>query len=101
MDDYRAALTRREAMRVAFEALHGEVDAALTLSAPGPAPVGLSSTGDPIFNVAATALRVPALSLPLMQVDGMPVGLQLIGFAGGERSLSAYAQWLIDFEKKN
>jgi Asp-tRNA(Asn)/Glu-tRNA(Gln) amidotransferase A subunit family amidase len=101
MDDYRAALTRREAMRVAFEALHGEVDALVTLSAPGPAPVGLGSTGDPTFNVAATALRVPALSLPLMQVEGMPVGLQLIGFAGGERALSAYAQWLMDFAGKH
>jgi Asp-tRNA(Asn)/Glu-tRNA(Gln) amidotransferase A subunit family amidase len=100
MDDYRAALTRREAMRIAFEALHGEVDALLTLSAPGPAPVGLGSTGDPVFNVAATALRVPALSLPLLQVDGMPVGVQLIGFAGGERPLSAYAQWLMEFEGK-
>jgi len=99
-DDYQAALTRREAMRVAFEALHGEVDAVVTLSAPGPAPVGLGSTGDPVFNVAATALRVPALSLPLMTVDGMPVGVQFIGFAGGERSLSAYAGWVMELETR-
>jgi Asp-tRNA(Asn)/Glu-tRNA(Gln) amidotransferase A subunit family amidase len=100
MDDYRAALTRRDAMRVAYDALHGEVDAVLTLAAPGPAPVGLNSTGDPTFNVAATALRVPALSLPLMTVDKMPVGLQIIGFAGGERALSAYARWVMEVEAK-
>jgi Asp-tRNA(Asn)/Glu-tRNA(Gln) amidotransferase A subunit family amidase len=101
MDDYRAALVRRDAMRVALDALRGDVDALVTLSAPGPAPVGLGSTGDPIFNVPATALRVPALSLPLMRVAGMPVGLQMIGFAGGERALSAYAQWVMDFEAKH
>jgi Asp-tRNA(Asn)/Glu-tRNA(Gln) amidotransferase A subunit family amidase len=98
MDDYRAMLMRREAMRAAFEPLHGEVDALVTLAAPGPAPVGLNSTGDPAINIAATALRVPALSLPLMQVDALPVGLQLIGFAGEERMLSAYAQWMLEME---
>jgi Asp-tRNA(Asn)/Glu-tRNA(Gln) amidotransferase A subunit family amidase len=46
----------------------------------------------------ATALRVPAVSLPLMQVEGMPVGVQLIGFAGGEAALSAYAQHLLDLK---
>lgn len=101
MDDYHAALVRRDAMRVAFDDLRGEVDAFVTLSAPGPAPVGLGSTGDPTFNVAATALRVPALSLPLLEVERMPLGLQIIGFAGGERSLSAYAQWVMDAERKH
>jgi Asp-tRNA(Asn)/Glu-tRNA(Gln) amidotransferase A subunit family amidase len=101
VDDYRDMLARRDAMRTAFDALAGEVDAVLTLSAPGPAPVGLQSTGNPAFNAVATALRVPAVSLPLMTVDGMPVGLQLIGFGGGERALSAHAQWLMDFEGRH
>ena len=98
MDDYCAALMHRDDMRRAVEALYGEVDAFVTLAAPGPAPVGLNSTGDPTINIAATALRMPALSLPLMQVDAMPVGLQLIGFASAERTLSAYAQWIIEAE---
>ena len=86
-------------MRVALDDLADDVDALITLSAPGPAPVGLTSTGNPVFNAVATALRAPALSLPLMQVDKMPVGVQLIGFAGGEASLSAYAQWLTEEEE--
>jgi Asp-tRNA(Asn)/Glu-tRNA(Gln) amidotransferase A subunit family amidase len=94
-DDYLAALARRDAMRVAFDALAHHVDAVVTLAAPGPALRGLGSTGNPVFNAVATALRVPAVSLPLLQVDGMPVGLQLIGFAGGEAALSAYAQQLL------
>jgi Asp-tRNA(Asn)/Glu-tRNA(Gln) amidotransferase A subunit family amidase len=97
-DDYLAALKRRDAMRSAFDELSGQVDALATLSAPGPAPRGLQSTGNPVFNAVATALRVPAISLPLMQVDGMPVGVQLIGFAGGEGPLSAFAQYLIDLK---
>jgi Asp-tRNA(Asn)/Glu-tRNA(Gln) amidotransferase A subunit family amidase len=97
-DDYLAALARRDAMRVAFDALAHHVDAVVTLAAPGPAPRGLQSTGNPVFNAVATALRVPAVSLPLMQVEGMPVGVQLIGFAGGEAALSAYAQYLLDLK---
>ena len=63
---------------------------------PGPAPLGLQSTGDPKFNSPASALRAPALSLPVFAVDGMPVGLQVIGFAHRERALSGIAQFLLD-----
>lgn len=97
-DDYLAALARRDAMRAALDDLADDVDALITLSAPGPAPVGLSSTGNPVFNAVATALRAPALSLPILEADAMPLGVQLIGFAGDEAALSAYAQWLIDVE---
>jgi Asp-tRNA(Asn)/Glu-tRNA(Gln) amidotransferase A subunit family amidase len=95
-DDYLAALTRRDAMRIAFDALTHHVDAVVTLAAPGAAPRGLQSTGNPVFNAVATALRVPAISLPLLEVDGMPVGVQLICFASSEAALSAYAQYLLD-----
>jgi Asp-tRNA(Asn)/Glu-tRNA(Gln) amidotransferase A subunit family amidase len=96
VEDYLATLTRRDAMRVAFDALAHHVAAVVTLAAPGPPPRGLQSTGNPVFNAVATALRVPAISLPLLEVDGMPVGVQLIGFAGGESALSAYARYLLD-----
>jgi Asp-tRNA(Asn)/Glu-tRNA(Gln) amidotransferase A subunit family amidase len=98
IDEYLDALARRDDMRRALDALVGDVDALVTLSAPGPAPVGLQSTGNPVFNVPATALRVPALTLPLLQVDGLPVGLQLIGFPNRERALSAYAAWVMEAE---
>jgi Asp-tRNA(Asn)/Glu-tRNA(Gln) amidotransferase A subunit family amidase len=66
-------------------------------SSPGPAPVGLESTGDATFIVPATALGAPALSLPLFQIEGLPVGLQLIGFAGEDQALSAIAGWALEF----
>ena len=96
--DYQALLKRRAAMRTAQTALQGSVDALVTLGASGPAPVGLESTGDATFNVPATALGAPALSLPLFQVEGLPVGLQLIGFAGEDQALSAVAGWTLEFD---
>ena len=48
---------------------------------PGRAPAGLQSTGSPQFAVPSSLLGVPALSLPLFEVDGMPLGLQVLGFA--------------------
>jgi len=95
--DYQALLQRRNAMRTAQQALRGTLDALVTLGATGSAPVGLEATGDAAFNVPATALGAPALSLPLFQVEGLPLGLQLIGFPGEDRALSAMAGWALEF----
>lgn len=95
--EYQALLARRQAMRLAHRAVKGTVDALVTLAAPGPAPVGLETTGNPVFNVPATALGAPAISLPLFEVDGLPLGLQLVGFPGDDRALSAVAGWALGF----
>jgi Asp-tRNA(Asn)/Glu-tRNA(Gln) amidotransferase A subunit family amidase len=49
----------------------------LTPAAVGPAPAGLSSTGDPRMNAPWTALGTPALSIPMPTGIGLPLGLQL------------------------
>ena len=85
-------------MREALVALAPDVDACITLAAPGAAPIGLETTGNAIFNVPASALRCPALSLPLLEADGMPLGLQLIGFPNGERAIGALAAWFLGKE---
>ncbi|MFZ4806066.1 MAG: amidase [Hyphomicrobiaceae bacterium] len=77
--DYVSALAMRERhARILADvfANHGTI---LTPSAPGPAPHGLSRTGDPVFNTFWTYLGTPALTLPLLEVDGLPVGVQLVG----------------------
>jgi Asp-tRNA(Asn)/Glu-tRNA(Gln) amidotransferase A subunit family amidase len=94
-DRYGALLRERDVARDALGALAPDVDACITLAATGAAPLGLRSTGDSVFNVPASYLRCPALSLPLLQVDGMPLGVQILGLPQGERHLSAVARWLM------
>ncbi|MGE0699485.1 MAG: amidase [Hyphomicrobiaceae bacterium] len=68
--------------------------ALITLSSCGPAPKGLGSTGNPVFNGMWTYLGVPCVSLPLMTVEGMPCGVQLIGKRRDEARLLAVARWV-------
>ena len=96
LDDYRSLLAERERIRAEYAKLAADCDAALTLSAPGPAPLGLASTGNPVFNVPASLLAVPAISLPLLSVGGLPLGLQLIGYLNGDPTLFSVATWVRD-----
>jgi len=92
--DYVAALQAREAIYAEVENLLSRYSAILTLSSCGPAPKGLGSTGNAIFNGMWTYLGVPCVSLPLMTVGGMPCGVQLIGKRRDEGRLLATARWL-------
>lgn len=91
MEEYRVLLHRRDLMRERLMLLADEADACITLSAPGVAPVGIAYTGNSIFNVPASALRCPAISLPLLRLGGLPLGVQLLGQPLGERALSGVA----------
>jgi Asp-tRNA(Asn)/Glu-tRNA(Gln) amidotransferase A subunit family amidase len=96
LDDYRAALLERARIRDRYEELAGACQACVSLSAPGPAPLGLQSTGNPQFAVPSSLLGTAALSLPLFEVDGMPLGLQVLGFAHQDAAAFATAAWLRD-----
>jgi Asp-tRNA(Asn)/Glu-tRNA(Gln) amidotransferase A subunit family amidase len=54
----------------------------LTPAATGPAPLGLSNTGDPRMNAPWTALGTPAISIPMPVANGLPLGLQLTADIG-------------------
>jgi Asp-tRNA(Asn)/Glu-tRNA(Gln) amidotransferase A subunit family amidase len=54
----------------------------LTPAATGPAPLGLSTTGDPRMNAPWTALGTPAVSIPMPVASGLPLGLQLTADLG-------------------
>ena len=54
----------------------------LTPAATGPAPLGLSNTGDPRMNAPWTALGTPAISIPMPIASGLPLGLQLTADLG-------------------
>lgn len=94
VDQYAVMLNKRRDMRASHEALSGEFTALLTLSAPGPAPVGHQTTGDPVFAVNASILGAPAISLPLLEAEGMPLGVQIIGYPGRDRELFGLAHWI-------
>ncbi len=93
--DHRADLRERERVRAIHAALAANCDACITLAAPSNAPEGLSFTGSPEFAVPASLLGVPALSLPLFEVNAMPLGLQLIGFYDRDADAFAIASWLM------
>jgi len=54
----------------------------LTPAAPGPAPLGLASTGDPKMNAPWTALGTPAISIPMRVASRLPLGLQITAAHG-------------------
>ena len=68
-------------------------DAVLAPAAPGSAPRGLETTGDPSCCTLWTLLGFPALNLPAGFAQRMPVGLQLAAPAGCDDRLLAVAAW--------
>jgi Asp-tRNA(Asn)/Glu-tRNA(Gln) amidotransferase A subunit family amidase len=93
--DYEAALARRDELRAAYNKLAADVDVVLLPSATGPAPLGLSSTGSRDFNAFSSGFGVPAITLPLLAVEGLPLGVQLMGFPDGDARLLGHAAWLL------
>jgi Asp-tRNA(Asn)/Glu-tRNA(Gln) amidotransferase A subunit family amidase len=92
--DYSLLLEEREMVRRLYAELATACDGCVTLSAPAAAPIGLHSTGDAAFAVAFSLLGVPAVSLPLLQDDGLPLGLQVTGFGQGDAATVAVGAWL-------
>ncbi|MDE1902218.1 MAG: amidase, partial [Alphaproteobacteria bacterium] len=93
--DYNAARGIFDtARRVTAEAF-GDCDFWLTLPAPGEAPKGIESTGDPVFNRLWTLLHVPCLTVPCGKGPaGLPLGVQLIGPPRGAAPLLAAGRWV-------
>jgi Asp-tRNA(Asn)/Glu-tRNA(Gln) amidotransferase A subunit family amidase len=93
--DHRADLRERARVRAVHAELAAACDACITLAAPGGAPAGLASTGNGELAIPASLLGVPALSLPLFEVSGMPLGLQVIGYFDRDADAFAVASWIV------
>jgi len=95
--DYQRALARIRPIYESFaELFYLRYDAILTPAAPGTAPKGLATTGDPTFCTLWTLCGMPAVSLPLMQgANGLPLGVQLVGPRDGDARLLRTARWLV------
>jgi Asp-tRNA(Asn)/Glu-tRNA(Gln) amidotransferase A subunit family amidase len=92
--DYEAAVALAAACRDELPGVLDGFDAILTPAARGEAPIGLDTTGDPLFCRAWTLLGTPAVSVPGLTGDsGMPIGVQLVGRRGEDWALLRVAAW--------
>jgi Asp-tRNA(Asn)/Glu-tRNA(Gln) amidotransferase A subunit family amidase len=91
---YQQAVARREVAYASLAPIFAGFDAILTPASPGPAPRGLSYTGEATFNALWTYTGTPCVNLPLLEVDGLPLGVQLVGPRGADGPLLRTARWL-------
>jgi Asp-tRNA(Asn)/Glu-tRNA(Gln) amidotransferase A subunit family amidase len=94
--DYQRAAARREALRRQHRALAGKVDGFITLAHIGPGQRGQPKVGTPWYNDASSAIGAPTFNLPLLAVDSLPLGVQIMGFEGGDEALAGMARWLLE-----
>ena len=93
--EYREALNRRVRIRDLHRQLAQRADAFITLSSPGPGPIG-TDQGSAVFNEGSSVLGAPAISLPLLAVENVPVGVQILGQFEGDERLLAVARWIAE-----
>ncbi len=93
--DYHRALARRDDLRARHHALRGKVDGFITLAHIGPGQLGQPRGGTPWYNDASSAIGAPTFGLPLLAVDDVPLGIQIMGFAGEDEDLAAVAHALL------
>jgi Asp-tRNA(Asn)/Glu-tRNA(Gln) amidotransferase A subunit family amidase len=71
------------------------IDVLVSPGAPGPAPEGIDTTGDPIMNLPWTHSGLPTVTLPASKTDeGLPLGLQCSARFGYDEWLLAWCQRL-------
>ena len=85
------------ALRHELHRVFSDFDALVTPATTGEAPMGLGSTGSPMFCTIWTLTGVPALSMPLLRGEAdMPIGVQLVAARGHDARLLRIASWLVD-----
>ncbi|WP_459618045.1 amidase [Bordetella sp. 2513F-2] len=102
LETFRQELALRDLARQRHAALETHCDALISLASCGPAPrVDAAKdtpfpTGDVSFSCVSSYLGAPAVTAPVLCVDGMPVGVQLVGQPHQDERITAMARWLSD-----
>ncbi len=94
--EYNTALDVRETLNAGAEEIFQRYDAILTPASTGPAPRGLKATGKPVFNAMWTYLGVPCVTVPLLEADGLPIGVQLVAARHDDGRLLRNSRWLVE-----
>jgi Asp-tRNA(Asn)/Glu-tRNA(Gln) amidotransferase A subunit family amidase len=83
------AMGRRAALgRLQADVLFSDVDVLIYPAADGEAEWGLEASGSPRFGALWTLLHMPTVAFPFDRgASGLPLGLQVIGRAGGDMCL--------------
>lgn len=94
-----AGRASRMEVRAAVQSLmdtHG-IDLWVCPPAPGPAPEGIESTGNPAMNLPWTHTGMPAVTVPAgTAANGLPLGFQCVARADADESLLAWAAPIAD-----
>lgn len=91
------AIEGRRTLREAIMSLMDEYDLSgwIAPAAPGAAPRGLESTGDPVMNLPWTHAGLPTLNIPSsVNAEGLPFGTQFVGRWGKDETLLAFGKML-------
>jgi Asp-tRNA(Asn)/Glu-tRNA(Gln) amidotransferase A subunit family amidase len=93
-EQYDAARrTASRARQVLADAM-ADHDVILTPSAPGSAPHGFETTGNPMFNRLWTLMGAPCVNVPGLSDNGLPLGMQIVGRFGRDRATLEAALFL-------
>ncbi len=94
-ESYRELLAQRDQLRTVYASCKDMADACVLLCSTGPA-TPYPDIGDPIYGDVSSTLASPAFALPMLAVEGLPVGLQYMGWPHDDYDLARQSRWLIE-----
>ncbi|MFB6192235.1 MAG: amidase [Haloarculaceae archaeon] len=94
-DARRARIERRAALTDRMD--DRGIDLWVSPGAPGAAPEGLDTTGDPVMNLPWTNTGLPTVTLPVDETgEGLPLGLQCSARFGADEALLDWAGTIVE-----
>jgi Asp-tRNA(Asn)/Glu-tRNA(Gln) amidotransferase A subunit family amidase len=93
LEQYRTALAQRDELRALFERFRAVSAVCIAPVQIGPPPQA-PDTGDPVYGDVTSLLGSPAVVMPLLAVDRLPFGVQIMGQPHEDERLFGWARWI-------